>query len=61
MTSTFRVSTITNYSKINSDLIKYIIDDTIKTKYFHQVHISYFLPRKNNLIKKINIVFSIYL
>ena len=52
-----RVSTITNYSKINSDLIKYIIDDSpLKQNRFSPgMHIK-ILPRKNNLNKKINIV-----
>jgi len=52
-----RVSTITNYSKINSQLIEYIIDDSpIKqNKFTPGSHIK-ILPRKNNLNKNIRIV-----
>jgi len=52
-----RVSTITNYSKINSNLIKYIIDDSpLKQNRFSPgMHIK-IQPRKNNLNKNINVV-----
>ncbi len=52
-----RVSTITNYSKINSNLIKFIIDDSpLKQNRFSPgMHIK-ILPRKNNLNSKINII-----
>ena len=51
-----RVSTITNFSKINSDLIKYIIDDSPlkQNRFTPGMHIK-ILPRKNNL-SNINIV-----
>ena len=51
-----RVSTITNFSKINSSLIKYIIDDSpLKQNRFSPgMHIK-ILPKKNNL-SDINIV-----
>ena len=52
-----RVSTITNVSKINSSLIKYIIDDSpLKQNRFSPgMHIK-ILPRKNNINDKIDIV-----
>ena len=52
-----RVSTITNFTKINSDLINYIIDDSpLKQGRFSPgMHIK-ILPRKNNINNKINIV-----
>ncbi len=52
-----RVSTITNFSKINSNLINYIIDDSpLKQNRFSPgMHIK-ILPRKNNINNKINIV-----
>ncbi len=52
-----RVSTITNFSNITSELIKYIIDDSpIKqNKYSPGSHIK-ILPRKKNLNNKIDIV-----
>ena len=52
-----RVSTITNVSKINSSLIKYIIDDSpLKQNRFSPgMHIK-ILPRKNNINNKIDIV-----
>ena len=52
-----RVSTITNFSKINSSLIDYIIDDSpIKqNKYTPGSHIK-ILPRKGNINNKIDIV-----
>tara|TARA_B100001057_G_scaffold489485_1_gene575854 strand:+ start:322 stop:1503 length:1182 start_codon:yes stop_codon:yes gene_type:complete len=52
-----RVSTITNFTKINSDLINYIIDDSpLKQDRFSPgMHIK-ILPRKNNINTKINIV-----
>ena len=45
-----RVSTITNFSKINSDLIKFIIDDSPlkQNRFTPGMHIK-ILPRKNNL------------
>tara|TARA_B100000963_G_scaffold361895_1_gene400626 strand:+ start:1215 stop:2396 length:1182 start_codon:yes stop_codon:yes gene_type:complete len=45
-----RVSTITNFSKINSNLIKYIIDDSPlkQNRFTPGMHIK-ILPRKNNL------------
>ncbi len=51
-----RVSTITNFSKINSDLIKYIIDDSPlkQNRFTPGMHIK-ILPRKNNL-SNINVV-----
>ncbi len=51
-----RVSTITNFSKINSSLIKYIIDDSPlkQNRFTPGMHIK-ILPRKNNL-SDINIV-----
>ncbi len=52
-----RVSTITNVSKIDSHLIKYIIDDSSlkQNRYTPGMHIK-ILPRKNNLNNSINIV-----
>ena len=52
-----RVSTITNVCDIDSNLIKYIIDDSpLKQNRFSPgKHIS-ILPKKNNLTKKIDIV-----
>ena len=52
-----RVSTITNISKINSNLIKYIIDDSPlkQNRFTPGMHIK-ILPRKNNLNNSINIV-----
>tara|TARA_A100001011_G_scaffold32829_1_gene31505 strand:+ start:6205 stop:7389 length:1185 start_codon:yes stop_codon:yes gene_type:complete len=52
-----RVSTITNYSKINNKLIEYIIDDSpIKqNKFTPGSHIK-ILPRKNNINKNIGII-----
>lgn len=52
-----RVSTITNFSGVNSELIKYIIDDSpIKqNKYSPGSHIK-ILPRKKNVNNKIDIV-----
>ena len=52
-----RVSTITNFSKINSNLIKYIIDDSPlkQNKFTPGMHIK-IIPRKKNINKKINIV-----
>ncbi len=52
-----RVSTITNVCDIDSNLIKYIIDDSpLKQNRFSPgKHIS-ILPRKNNINKKIDIV-----
>ncbi len=52
-----RVSTITNVSKIDSNLIKYIIDDSSlkQNRYTPGMHIK-ILPRKNNLNNTINIV-----
>ena len=52
-----RVSTITNVSKINSNLIEYIIDDSPlkQNRFTPGMHIK-ILPRKNNLEKKITIV-----
>ena len=52
-----RVSTITNFSKINSNLISYIIDDSPlkQNRYSPGMHIK-ILPRKNNINSKINIV-----
>ena len=51
-----RVSTITNFSKINSNLIKYIIDDSPlkQNRFTPGMHIK-ILPRKNNL-SNINII-----
>ena len=51
-----RVSTITNVSKVNSKLIKYIIDDSPlkQNRFTPGMHIK-ILPRKNN-IRNINIV-----
>ena len=45
-----RVSTITNFSKISSDLIKFIIDDSPlkQNRFTPGMHIK-ILPRKNNL------------
>ena len=52
-----RVSTITNVAKIDSSLIKYIIDDSpLKQNRFSPgMHIK-ILPRKNNINKNIDIV-----
>ncbi len=52
-----RVSTITNVSKIDSNLIKYVIDDSPlkQNRYTPGMHIK-ILPRKNNINKKINVV-----
>ena len=52
-----RVSTITNFAKINDKLIDYIIDDSpIKqNKYTPGSHIK-ILPRKGNINNKIDIV-----
>ena len=52
-----RVSTITNFSKIDSSLIKYIIDDSpLKQNRFSPgMHIK-IVPRKKNISKKIDIV-----
>ncbi len=52
-----RVSTITNLSKIRSNLIKYIIDDSPlkQNRFTPGMHIK-ILPRKNNLDNKITIV-----
>ena len=52
-----RVSTITNVAKIDSSLIKFIIDDSQlkQNRYSPGMHIK-ILPRKNNLNKNINIV-----
>ena len=52
-----RVSTITNVSRINSTLIKYIIDDSPlkQNRFTPGTHIK-ILPRKGNLNKKIDIV-----
>ena len=52
-----RVSTITNLSKINKDLINYIIDDSHlkQNRFTPGMHIK-ILPRKNNINRKINIV-----
>ncbi len=52
-----RVSTITNVSKINSNLIKYIIDDSPlkQNRFTPGMHIK-ILPRKNNLNNSINVV-----
>ena len=52
-----RVSTITNFSKINSSLIDYIIDDSpIKQNKFTPGSHIRILPKKNNINKNINIV-----
>ena len=52
-----RVSTITNVSKINSNLIKYIIDDSPlkQNRFTPGMHIK-ILPRKKNLNHSINVV-----
>lgn len=52
-----RVSTITNVSKINSNLIKYIIDDSPlkQNRFTPGMHIK-ILPRKNNINNSINVV-----
>ena len=52
-----RVATITNVSKVDTKLIKYIIDDSpLKQNRFSPgMHIK-ILPRKNNINKKIDIV-----
>lgn len=52
-----RVSTITNFSKIDSSLIKFIIDDSPlkQNRFTPGMHIK-ILPRKKNFDKKINIV-----
>lgn len=52
-----RVSTITNFSKIDSNLIKYIIDDSHlkQNRFTPGMHIR-ILPRKKNFDKEINIV-----
>ncbi len=52
-----RVSTITNVAKIDSNLIKYIIDDSPlkQNRYSPGMHIK-ILPRKNNINNKIDIV-----
>ena len=52
-----RVSTITNVAKIDSGLIRYIIDDSpLKQNRFSPgMHIK-ILPRKNNINKNIDIV-----
>ena len=52
-----RVSTITNFSNITSELIKYIIDDSpIKQNKFSPGSHIKILPRKKNLNNKIDIV-----
>ena len=52
-----RVSTITNFAKINSDLIQYIIDDSPlkQHRYSPGQHIR-ILPKKNNINNKIQTV-----
>ena len=52
-----RVSTITNVAKIDSSLIKYIIDDSpLKQNRFSPGMNIKILPRKNNINKNIDVV-----